>query len=88
MRHGADVIEQKFGFNTTGFYVVVVGALDAATHFVEPEYFVSREAFLEELRRLMVEPTTPSRPVPSIEEYLHSQKRWLERIVTEYDAVG
>ena len=84
MRLGADAIEQKAGFNTAGFYVVCVGGLDAATHFVKPDYFVSRAAFLAELRRLMIEPTPPSRGVPSIDEYQRSQRRRLEGIVKRY----
>jgi hypothetical protein len=45
MRVGADAVEQKAGFSTTGFYFVCVGALDAAQYFVKPEHFVSRAAF-------------------------------------------
>jgi hypothetical protein len=85
MRHGADAIEQKAGLKTSGFYIACVGGLDAATHFTKPEYFVSREAFVADLRRLMIEPTAPSRPVPSVEDYQRSQRRWLERIMERYD---
>jgi len=62
--------------------------LDAATQFVKPEFFASREAFLAELRRLMIEPTTPSRAVPSIQEYQGAQRRWLLRNVKECDPIG
>ena len=78
MRGGADAIEQKAGFNRTGFYVICVGGLDAATHFVKQEYFASRAAFSAELRRLMIEPTPPSRAVPTMEEYQRAQRRWLD----------
>jgi len=85
MRHGADAIEQKGGLNTSGFYTACVGGLDAATHFTKPEYFVSRAAFVAELRRLVTEPTAPSRPVPSVEEYQRAQGRWLQGIIKEHD---
>jgi hypothetical protein len=87
-RQGADAIEQKAGFKTSSLYIACVGGLDAATHFTKPEYFVSRAAFVAELRRLMIEPTAPSRPVPSVEEYQRTQRRWLEQIVRRYDPVS
>jgi hypothetical protein len=85
MRHGADGIEQKAGLNTTGFYVACLGGLDAATHFTKPKYFASRATFVAELRRLVTEPTAPSRPVPNVEEYQRTQGRWLERTIKRYD---
>ena len=85
MRHGADAIEQRAGFNTSGFYIACVGGLDAAIRFTKPECFVSRAAFVTELRRLVTEPTAPSRSVPSVAEYQRTQRRWLERIIREYD---
>jgi hypothetical protein len=85
MRHGADAIEQKGGLNTSGFYIACVGGLDAVTYFTRPKYFVSRAAFVAELRRLVTEPTAPSRPVPSVEEYQRAQGRWLQGIISEYD---
>lgn len=85
MRAGTEAIERKADLITNGFYIACVGGRDAATHFVQPEYFVSRAAFLAELRRLMMEPTTPSRRVPSIAEYQRSQRHWLERIVKRYE---
>jgi hypothetical protein len=90
LQAGTEAIEgnAKADLNPAGFYVVCVGGLDAATHFVKPESFASRAVFLAELRRLMIEPTLPSRPVPSIEEYQRAQKRWLELIVKKYDPVG
>ena len=88
MRHGADAIEQKGGLNTSGFFVACVGGLDAATHFTKPEYFVSRAAFVAELRRLRTEPTAPSRPVPSVEDYQRAQRRWLEDIIEKHDPIS
>jgi hypothetical protein len=85
MRHGADAIEQKAGLSTTGFYVACVGGLDAATRFTKPECFVSRAAFVTELQRLLIEPTAPSRPVPSVAEYQQTQRGLLEQIIREYD---
>jgi hypothetical protein len=85
MRHGADAIEQRAGLTSSGFYVACVGGLDAATHFTRPECFISRAAFIAELRRLVTEPTAPSRPVQSLVEYQRAQGRWLEQIIREYD---
>ncbi len=85
MRAGANAIEQNGSLTTSGFYMACVGGLDAATHFTKPEYFGSRGAFVTELRRLMTEPTSPSRPVPSLVEYQRAQRRWLEQIAREYD---
>jgi hypothetical protein len=65
-----------------------VGGLDAATHFTKPEYLLNRAAFVAELRRLMIEPTAPSRPVPSVEEYQRAQRRWLGLIIQRYDPVS
>ena len=88
MRHGADAIERKFGHSTTGFYLACVAALDAATEFVKPEFFVSRAAFIAELRRLMIEPTPPSRAFPRFVEYQGAQRRWLVSTVKKYEPVG
>jgi hypothetical protein len=85
MRAGANAIEQKGGLARSRFYMACVGGLDAASHFTKPEYFGSRAAFVAELRRLMTEPTAPSRPDPSLVEYQRAQRRWLEQITREYD---
>ena len=85
MGHGADAIELRGGLNTTDFYVACVGGLDAATHFTKPECFVSRAAFIAELRRLVAQPTEPSRTVPSVEEYQRAQRRWLENTLSSYE---
>ncbi len=80
MRRGTDAIA---GFNARpgGFYINCLSALDAATHFVKPESFVSYAAFVAELRRLMIEPTEPSRPVQSVAEYQRAQRHWLEQVI-------
>ena len=88
MRHGTDAVERKAGLSTSGFYIASVGGLDAATHFTITKFFVTRAAFVAELRRLMTEPTAPSRPVPSVEEYQRSQRHWLEIIIKKYDPVS
>src|SRR5258706_16172055 len=88
MRHGADGSEQKAGITTSGFYTARMGGLDAASQFTKPKYFVSRTAFVAELRRLMAEPTAPSRPVPSVEEYQRLQRRWLEDIIKKHDPIS
>jgi hypothetical protein len=45
--------------------------------------FSTRASFLAEVRRLISEPTTPSRPVHSLEAYRSAQKWWLESIITQ-----
>jgi hypothetical protein len=82
MRHGTSAIA---GCKTNGFYTACLGGLDAATHFTKPECFVSRVAFVAELRRLVTDPTAPSRPVPSLERYQQAQGRWLQVIIRRYD---
>lgn len=84
MRHGATAIEQKADLNTTDFYITVIGGLDAANQFVKPEYFVSRATFVAEIRRLLLQPTAPSRPVSSVEQYQRTQRRWLESVINRY----
>jgi hypothetical protein len=87
-RRGQDMMEQKAGAKTSDFYVLCLSELDAVDCFIRPECFVSRAAFVAELRRLMVEPTTPSRPVPSVEEYQRAQKFWLEFMIKKYDVAS
>jgi len=87
-RRGQDMMEQKAGAATSDFYVLCLSELDAADCFIRPECFVSRAAFVAELRRLLVEPTTPSRPVPSVEAYQHAQKFWLEFMIKKYDVAS
>ena len=84
-RQGQDMLEPKAGGQPSGFYVLCLSELDAVVEFTRPECFVSRAAFVAELRRLMVEPTTPSRRVPSLEAYQSSQRFWLEFMIEKYD---
>jgi len=85
-RAGLEAIEQKLStFSTSGFYLNLLAEFDAAVHFTRPECFVSRAAFVAELRRLMIEPPTPSRPVPSLEEYQHAQRTLLQSAIKRYD---
>jgi hypothetical protein len=88
MGYGADAIEQEAGLNTSGFYVACIGGLDAAFQFTATKYFVSRAEFVAELRRLVTEPTAPSRPVPSVAEYQRAQRCWLEDIIRKYDPIS
>lgn len=85
-RRGQDMLERKAGGKTSDFYVLCLSELDAVVEFTRPECFTSRARFVAELRRLMTEPTTPSRPVPSIEGYQHCQRFWLEFMIQKYDA--
>jgi len=83
-RAGLEAIEQKLG-NSSGFYLNLLSEFDAAVHFTRPECFVSRAAFVAELRRLMIEPPAPSRPVPSVEEYQRAQRILLKSTIKRYD---
>ncbi len=78
-------LEPKGNKPASGFYVLCLAELDGARHFTRPECFQSRDLFLTELRRLMVEPTIPSRPVPDVPAYQGAQKWWLEYLVKQYE---
>ena|ERR1051326_7929250 len=86
-RAGLEAIEQKLG-NTSGFYISLLSEFDVAVHFTKPKSFVSRAAFVAELRRLMVEPPAPSRPVPSVEAYQRAQRNTLESTIKRYDTAS
>src|SRR5437870_5790898 len=73
-----DQFEEKSGASRSQFYVLCLSEQDAAAHFTRPECFKSRVVFIAELKRLKVSPTTPSRPVPSVEAYQSAQKWWLD----------
>lgn len=83
-RQGQDMFK-KTGAEASGFYVLCLSELDAGIQLSKPEYFVSRAAFIAGCRSLLIEPTTPSRPVPSVEAYRQSQKLWLEFIIGRYE---
>jgi len=68
------------------FYHLCLAELDAARHLLRPEYFASRDKFVAQMRRLIAEPTQPSRGVPSIQAYRDSQKWWLESMIQMYEA--
>jgi hypothetical protein len=76
---------KKTGADASGFYALCLSELDAGAHLCNPEFFVSRAAFVAECRRLLAKPTTPSRPVPSVEGYQHAQRCWLEFIIARYE---
>lgn len=86
-RAGLEAIEQKLG-NTSGFYLNLLSEFDAAVYFTRPECFVSRAAFVAELRRLMIESPAPSRPVPSVEDYQRAQRNTLESTIRRYDTAS
>jgi hypothetical protein len=71
---------------TSSFYVLCLAETDAISSFRAPECFSSRAAFVTELRRLIAEPTTPSRPVPSVQAYRDSQKWFLENEIKQDEA--
>ena len=86
-RRGQDTFK-KTGAEASGFYVLCLSELDAGVHLSKSEYFVSRAAFVAECRRLLAEPTTPSRPVPSVGAYQHAQRLWLEFIIGRCERVS
>lgn len=87
-RQGQDMLEHKVGAMASDFFVLCLSELDAVDCFTRPECFVSRTTFVAELRRLMVEPTTPSRPVASVEGYQRAQRFWLEFMIKKYDVAS
>ncbi len=84
-RQGQDLLERKCGSAKSGFYTLCLAELDAVVHFTRPECFISRSAFVAELRHLLAESTTPSRPVPSLDEYQRAQQFWLEFLIKRYE---
>lgn len=83
-RRGQDIFK-KTGADASDFYVLCLSELDAGVHLSKSEHFVNRAAFVAECRRLLAEPTTPSRPVPSVEGYRRAQRFWLEFIIKRYE---
>jgi hypothetical protein len=78
-------LEPKDGKPASGFYVLCLAELDGVRQITRPECFQSRDVLLAELRRLMVEPTLPSRPVPDVRAYQAAQKWWLEFLIMQYE---
>ncbi len=69
-------------------YIVFLAEFDAVLCYGRPECVASRAAFVAELKRLMVEPTAPSRPVHDLERYQHAQRSWLQYMMMRYDRGG
>jgi hypothetical protein len=67
------------------FIVLCLAEMDAGERLSQLDCFSSRAAFLAEVRKLIVEPTAPSHPVPSIEVYRDAQKQWLEFIIRRFE---
>ena len=70
---------------SSGFILLCLAEEDAGISLLKPDVFSSRATFLAEVRRLIAEPTTPSRPVASIEGYRDCQQQWLEFILKTYE---
>ena len=70
----------------SNFTLLCLAETDAISSFHAPECFSSRAAFIAELRRLIAEPTTPSRPVPNVQAYRDSQKWFLEMEIKQCEA--
>ena len=71
---------------TSGFYALCLAEIDAISCFRAPDCFSSKAAFIAELRRLIAEPTSPSRPVPSVQGYTDAQKWFLEMEIKQCEA--
>ncbi len=76
---------EQLSRSSPDFQLLSVAELDAAERIVESGCFGSREALLAELRRLIAEPVSPSRHVPSIQAYHDCQKWWLESMLQLYE---
>jgi hypothetical protein len=74
--------------SSPNFHLLCLAELDAGKQLLRPENFVSRTAFLDQLRRLITEPTTPSQPVPSLQAYRDSQKWWVESVIQAYEEIS
>jgi hypothetical protein len=85
-RKAQDMLEQEIVEKISSFYVLCLSELDAAVEFTRPESFLTRTAFVAELKRLIAHPTAPSRPVPNVKDYQRAQKLWLECMINKYDA--
>jgi len=77
-RRAMDQLGPQLVTSSPGFYVLCLAEVDAAAAFHSPQCFTSRATFFAELRRVIAQPTTPSRPVPSVQAYIDSQKWFLE----------
>jgi hypothetical protein len=77
-RQAVDQLGPKLVTSSPGFYVLCLAEVDAVGAFHSPECFASRSTFIAELERLIAEPTEPSRPVPSIQAYIESQRWFLQ----------
>ncbi len=69
-----------------GFGLLCLAELDAGSRLLASNCFATRDTFIAEIRRLVGEPTEPSRPVVSLEAYRDAQKWWLESIITQYES--
>lgn len=84
----AKQVQDKFGNasgGASGFVLLCLAELDAGIQLLETDCFASRAAFFAEVRRLIDEPTVPSRLVASIDTYRTCQKQWLEFILKKYE---
>jgi hypothetical protein len=70
----------------SGFLLLCVAELDAGSRLISSRCFASRDSFLAEIRRLIAEPTAPSRPVASMDAYRDAQMWWLESVITQYES--
>ena len=84
-RKAREGLDEQLSKSSPDFHLLCLAELDAGGHLLRPEYFSTRVVFVAQLRRLIAEPTAPSRPVPSIEAYRDSQKWWLESMIEVYE---
>jgi hypothetical protein len=77
--------DSLFSHCDSQFSILCLAEADAVRQLRIPECCYSRVAMISELRRLVAEPTSPSRPVASVEAYRASQKSWLEWLIQYYE---
>jgi hypothetical protein len=85
-RRGLEKFGEQLSISSTDFYILCLAEVDAAQVLMQPQCLASRAAFVAEIKRLIAEPTMPSRPVASVETYRGSQKWWLEFLLEQYES--
>lgn len=76
---------EQLSKSSPDFYHLCLAELDAGHNILRSECFETRATFLAGLRRLISEPTSPSRPVQSLQAYREKQKYWLEQLIKNYE---
>jgi|WetSurMetagenome_2_1015567.scaffolds.fasta_scaffold1084940_1 hypothetical protein len=78
-----DEFESRVTTPFEGFSLMSRAQFDAGVALLQSDCFSSRAAFFAEVRRLIAEPTSPSRAIVSLEAYRDCQRRWLEMLIVQ-----